>query len=72
MQAVEALHVMIVSVMADLSALRRTVLQREDLQELYEQHLRDATSMARPILAEAMECYERMITGEEGCSGFQN
>jgi len=65
MQAVKALHTLMVSIMADLSALRRTVLINPELQEIYRQRLEDASAIARPILAEAMECYEAMISDAE-------
>ena len=66
MEAVKALHVMVASVMADLAALRRTVLEDPELAELYAEHLRDATDTTRPLLAEALECYQTMIpTGGE-------
>lgn len=70
-QAMKALHVMLVSVMTELAALRRTMLDTPELRELYEQNLREATSTARPILAEAMECYETMISGP-GATKLQN
>jgi hypothetical protein len=65
MQAVKTLHVLLTSVMADLSALRRTVLENSELREAYEHHLIDTTNTARPILAECMKCYEMMISGAE-------
>lgn len=63
-EAVKALHVMVASVMADLAALRRTVLEDPELAELYAEHLRSATDTARPLLAEALECYQTMISTE--------
>lgn len=72
MQAIKALHVMVVSVMTDLSALRRTLLDDPELQNVYAKHLKDASTTARPILAEAMECYETMISGDDATTTFQN
>lgn len=71
-ETVKALHVMVASVMADLTALRRTVLEDPEFAELYGQHLRDTTRTTRPLLAEAMECYEKMISGEGEPISFDN
>ena len=72
MEAIKALHVMVVSVMTDLSALRRTVLEDQEFQNAYKKHLTQASMTARPILAEAMEDYERMISGGGAATTFEN
>jgi len=72
METLKALHVMVASVMADLTALRRTVLEDPEFADLYAEHLRDATDTTRPLLAEAMECYEKMISDERESPSLDN
>jgi len=65
MRAIKALHVTIASVMVDLAALRRSALEDPEFAGLYAKHLKAAADVARPLLAEAMESYEGMISFQE-------
>lgn len=58
--------------MTDLTALRKTLLDEPELQDVYAHHLIAAGARARPILAEAMKCYEKMIGQNEGPGAFEN
>jgi len=63
-EAIKALHVVLASVMSDLAALRRTVLDDPTFAGLYEKNLRAASRTARPLLAEAIAHYDEMIALE--------
>jgi hypothetical protein len=64
-EAVKALHVMVASLMADMAALRRTVQADPDFAELYAVHLAETTRTARPLLTEALACYDEMLAMEQ-------
>ena len=71
-EAVKALHVVLASVMMDLAALRRTVLDDPSFAELYEKNLREASKTTRPLVNEAIAHYDAMIALEEQNSEFNN
>jgi len=61
-ESVKALHVVVASLMVDLAALRRAVLEHRQFADAYAKHLADASRSARPIVAEALACYDQMLT----------
>lgn len=65
MQSFKALDALVMSMMAELWALRQSVLQNREARQRYEEHFKCATAAARPILADAMEGYERIIWGRD-------
>jgi hypothetical protein len=71
-EAVKALHVVLASVMTDVAALRRTVLDDPGFAELYEKNLREASKTTRPLVAEAIAQYDEMIALEQGDNSFDN
>ena len=71
-EAVKALHVVLASVMTDLAALRRTVLDDPSFAILYEKNLREASKTTRPLVAEAIAHYDDMIALERENSEFSN
>jgi hypothetical protein len=71
-EAIKAVHVILASVMTDLAALRRAVLEDADFAESYAKHLREATDTARPLVAEAIEHYDEMISLEQENGEFDN
>jgi hypothetical protein len=70
-ETVKALHVMVASVMADQTALRQTVSEDPELAKRYEEHLAKAISIAKPLIAEAIESYNAMIEGLEEPHGWK-
>jgi hypothetical protein len=70
-EAVKAIHVVLASVMTDLAALRRTVLEEPDFAEAYAKHLREAAKASKPLVAEAIAHYDEMI-GLEQENRFQH
>jgi hypothetical protein len=71
-EAVKALHVFLAAVMTDVAALRRATLEDEELFVLYAKYLREASLSARPLLAEAIERYDQMISGEYELADFED
>jgi hypothetical protein len=70
-EAVKAIHVVLASVMTDLAALRRTVLDDPDFADSYVRNLREAARASKPLVAEAIAHYDAMIALEEE-SGFRH
>lgn len=60
-QTIKALHTIVVSLMADQSALRRALLEDPAMALSYQVHLKDATVTARPLLAEALDSYDALL-----------
>ena len=58
---VKTLHATLTAIMADVAALRRTLLEGPEDQGLYRTNLRAAIETARPLLDEAMQSYDQMI-----------
>lgn len=71
-EAVKAVLVVLTSVMTDLAALRRSVLEDPEFAELYAKHLVAASNAARPLLAEVLEHYDEMISLGQENNGFEN
>lgn len=71
-EAVKAVHVVLASVMTDLAALRRSVLEDPEFTQLYAKHLAAASRAARPLLAEALKHYDEMISLQQESNGFSN
>lgn len=61
MESLKALQVMVVSVMADITAVRRTLLIDPVLIREYENQLKSANATARPLLDEAMKSYDAKL-----------
>lgn len=60
-QQVKTLHATLGALMADVAAIRRTMLQEpEDLAQ-YKSNLLSTLETARPLVDEAMQSYEEMI-----------
>jgi hypothetical protein len=66
MESLKALHVMVVSVMADLTAVRRTLLSDPALLREYENQLNSAHATAKPLLDEAMKSYDARLESAFG------
>lgn len=64
-ESMKALHVMVVSVMADITAVRRTLLVNPEQVEEYEAQLKAANETAKPLLDEAMRMYDRKLESPE-------
>jgi len=58
---VKTLHATLTAIMADVAALRRTVLDEPEGMGLYRTNLRSAIATAKPLLDEAMQSYDQMI-----------
>lgn len=58
---VRALHATVTALMADVAALRRTVLQDEEDILDYKNNLLTTLETARPLVDEAMHSYDEMI-----------
>jgi len=71
-EAVKAIHVVLGSVMADLAALRRTVLEDPEFAEQYAKRLHETSRTTRPLVAEAIEHYDQMISLEQENNGFHH
>lgn len=66
MESLKALHVMVVSVMADITAVRRTLLSDSALLREYETQLNSAHVTAKPLLDEAMKSYDERLASAFG------
>jgi hypothetical protein len=58
---VRTLHATLSALMADVAAVRRTVLQDEEDILNYKNNLLSTLETARPLVDEAMQCYDEMI-----------
>jgi hypothetical protein len=58
---VKTLHATLGALMADVAALRRTVLQEPEDVLAYKNNLNSTLETARPLVDEAMRSYEDMI-----------
>ena len=69
---VKTLHATLGALMADVAAIRRTVLQEpEDLVQ-YRSNLLSTLETARPLVEEAMQSYEEMIRQIAKSEEFSN
>lgn len=71
-QQVKTLHATVGAVMADVAALRRTVLQDPKEMLEYRNNLLSAIETARPLVDEAMQSYDEMIRQIDECEGLSN
>lgn len=69
---VRALHATVSALMADVAALRRTVLQDEEDILDYKNNLLTTLETARPLVDEAMEFYDKMIQQIEESGRYCN
>ncbi len=60
-QQMKTLHAALGALMADVAAIRRTVLQSGDDVARYKNNLMSTMETARPLIDEAMQSYEEMI-----------
>lgn len=58
---VRTMHATLSALMADVAAVRRTVLQDEEDILNYKNNLVSTLETARPLVDEAMQCYDDMI-----------
>ncbi len=58
---IKALHAIVVSLMADQAALRRTMLEDPAFALSYQVHLKAATITAKPLLTEALDSYDALL-----------
>ena len=59
-ETLKALHVLVTSVMTDLAALRKTILEDPSFAVTYQAHLKAAVLTARPLLAEVLQSYDAL------------
>lgn len=71
-QQVKTLHATVGAVMADVAALRRTVLQNPDEILDYKNNLLSTIETARPLVDEAMQSYDEMIRQIGESEGLRN
>jgi len=69
---VRALHATLSALMADVAAIRRTVLQGPGDLVHYKNNLRAAIETAKPIVDEAMQSYDETIRQIEESEGWRN
>ncbi len=69
---VRALHATLSALMADVAALRRTLLRDPGDLAHYKSNLRSAIETAKPIVDEAMQCYDDMIQQIEESEAWRN
>ena len=72
LQQVKTLHATVGALMADVAAIRRTVLQESGEMLQYQDHLRSTLETARPLVDEAMQSYDEMIRLVGECEGLSN
>lgn len=68
----KTLHATLGALMADVAAIRRTVLQDSDNVAHYRNNLTATMETARPLLDEAMQSYEDMIRQIEESEELRN
>ena len=71
-QQVKTLHAAVGAMMADVAALRRTVLQEPKEMLDYRNNLVTTIETARPLVDEAMQSYDAMIRQIEESEGVSN
>jgi hypothetical protein len=69
---VRTLHATLSALMADVAAVRRTVLQDEEDVLEYKNNLLSTLETARPLVDEAMQCYDEMIEQIGDSEKFRN
>ena len=69
---IKTLHATLGALMADVAAMRRTVLQDSDDVARYRNNLTATMETARPLLDEAMQSYEDMIRQIEESEELRN
>lgn len=57
----KALHATVGRVMADVAAIRNTVLEDPEDMAVYRANLRLAVAMATPMMDEALNCYDDLL-----------
>ena len=71
-QQMKTLHAALGALMADVAAIRRTVLQGGDDVTQYKNNLMSTMETARPLVDEAMQSYEEMIRQIEESEELRN
>ncbi|HYL84668.1 MAG TPA: hypothetical protein VE263_10565 [Candidatus Angelobacter sp.] len=71
-QQVKTLHATVGAMMADIAAIRRTVLQDPEEVLDYKNNLLSTIETARPLVDEALQSYDEMIRQIGESEGFSN
>lgn len=69
---VKSLHASVGAVMADVAAMRSTVLEDPDEIAMYRTNLRMAVSTAKPMVDEAMRSYDDLLEEIVGSQQYKN
>jgi len=68
----KGLHAMISALMAEVAALRKTVAEKPENDELYQTNLKAAVETAKPFVDDAMQTYDEMIEMVCSADGWKN
>jgi hypothetical protein len=71
-QQIKTLHATVGAMMADVAAIRRTVLQNPDEILDYKSNLLSTIETAKPLVDQAMQSYDEMIRQIGECEGLSN
>jgi hypothetical protein len=69
---VESLHASVSAVVADVAAMRSTVLEDPDEIALYRTNLKLAVATAKPMVEEAMRSYDDLMEEIVGSQQYKN
>ncbi len=69
---VKSIHAVLSALMADVAAVRRTLLQNPAEMAEYRNNLRSTLEIAKPLVDEAMQSYDDMIRQMEGLGELCN
>ena len=69
---VKSLHASVGAVMADVAAMRSTMLEDPDDMALYRNNLKLAMATAKPMVDEAMRSYDALIDEFVGSKQYKN
>lgn len=69
---VKFLHTSVGEVMADVAAIRRTVLENAEDLALYQSNLKHEATSARPMVREALRSYDDLIAEFAGSQRYKN
>jgi hypothetical protein len=69
---VKSLHASVGAVMADVAAMRKTVLEDPDEVALYRTNLKVAVATAKPMVEEAMRSYDDLLEEIVGSQQYTN
>jgi uncharacterized protein involved in exopolysaccharide biosynthesis len=69
---IKSLHATLTALMTEVAAVRRTVLEAPEAMAEYRKNLQSALETAKPLVDEAMSCYDDMIDQVAGYSEWEN